>query len=39
MPFRSVFLVLLMRLAMMEWIQYLSIYCQMHVGSYGYIPS
>jgi hypothetical protein len=39
MAFRRVFLILLLHQAVMGWIQYSSIYCQMRVGSYGYVPS
>jgi hypothetical protein len=38
MILRSVFLVQLLCQAMMGWIPHLSPYCQMRVGSYGYIP-
>jgi hypothetical protein len=38
MALRHVFLVYMLRHVMMGWIQHSSIYCQMRVGSYGYVP-
>jgi hypothetical protein len=39
MTFKRVLLVYLLRQAMMGWIPYSSTYCQMHMGSYSYVPS
>jgi hypothetical protein len=39
MTFKRVLLVYLLRQAMMGWIPHSSTYCQMHVGSYNYVPS